>query len=424
MLRKCSHELRSAVAKVKWSVKPFCEEGKEPTASAKEKAALVARAMKGFRPDPAITDERDFKGLVYDIMDSFLLGLSVVEVLWHERNGERLPRAAMWVHPRHFAFTMSEGRLALFNGDGKITGYYKVDPFKFIVSSDQSQSGSVLGMGMVRPIAKFWSAWVFNFEWMMNFAQQFGTPFRTATYKPGLAKEEIDKIENSLADSGNSRWALGPEGTVFEVSQPNSLGPDNAHRSLKNMADEEVQMLFLGQTATTSPTPGKLGNDESHMEVRRERIEELAQFVGTMLKQFSRAVVMANYGDDEETPEIAPDMTEPETPKEAADRTGALINTGLPFVAEKIYGDLNQPIPEKGDVVVQKGSGIGIMSDPKDTVIQPSFDEQVEQQTKMAEAMGANEPTKASGDFLKDWVAAKEKETLKKKRKSWITLRS
>jgi hypothetical protein len=47
MLKKCSHELRQAVSRVKYTVVPFVEkEGEDPTPTSVEKSDTVARAMR------------------------------------------------------------------------------------------------------------------------------------------------------------------------------------------------------------------------------------------------------------------------------------------------------------------------------------------------------------------------------------------
>ncbi len=418
MLRKCSHELRSAVSKCNFAVHPYCAEGEEPTESAKEKAALVKRAMQSMRPQPSCTEEKGFRGMVYDMLDSFLLGLSVVELVWQEKNGELLPRAASWVHPRHFGWTMDGGRLVLTGLDYKT--FIEMDERKFLVCPFQSQSGSVLGAGMVRPIAWWWSAMVFNREWMLTAAQKFGQPFRHITYKQGLPQEEIARLEAAADDAGAAGWMITPEGTLVTVQMPHSLGTDNPSRTIKAEADKEVQMLFLGQTSTTEATPGKLGGDDAKLEVRRERIEELASVVAEWLtQQFAAAVVLANYGTDDEVPTVAPDFSEPLSAVDAAVMVKTLMETGLPFTAEEIFHLLNMPVPEKGDLVVQRGT-LGIMQDPAEQPVQPTLEQQVEEQSALAEAAGAFDQPGVEAKAAK--AKSAQKKTISPTQ-TWITQR-
>lgn len=412
MLRKCSHELRSATSRCKFVAHPYSENGKEPTKRAKEKADLVNRAMKGFRPNP-FTDEKDFQGYLYDFSDAFLVGVGMCEFQWHEVNGELLPRASTWVHPRHISFDNS-GEMVIVQGN--VRDFRKLDPNKFFVSQFQSDSGSSLACGMIRPLAWWWSALVFNREWMFAGAQRFGNPFRTVTHK-NLSGPDLDKLEASLESSGDSGWLLVPEGTVVTVTPAQSLGPDNPRRFIKAEADQEVQMLFLGQTSTTTATPGKLGGEDAGLEVRRERVEEMAAWVANGLTgQFASAVLRANYGNDYERPTVLPDFTEPESKIEAATRVAAELNTGLPLLAEEVYKDLGRKMPEPGDQTVQRGT-LGVMSDVE-TPIQPTLDEQA-QQMEMA-AQFQQEPAFGKDSvpiFFKNKSVKAESNGVKKKRK-------
>jgi phage gp29-like protein len=390
VLKKCQHELRSAVSTTKFSVHPFAEEGKKPTKSAEAKAALVRKAMFSFRPDPRVTDEHGFDGMVYDLANAYLIGLSLVELQWHNVEGNKLPRACTFVHPAHIVLD----DLAMINITNSVSG--ETIPFNpnYFISVFQSQSGSAYAMGMVRSVGWWWSAMLATQQWIFGSAQKYGSPYTFLTYARALMgnKPELDKIEQSLNASGANRWIMAPEGCEADLKPPGTMGSDNPQRYLKEQADKEVMMLFLGQTSSTNSEPGKLGNNDQHMEVRTERKEGVAKWIGSILtEQFAPAILRRNFnGDDTECPTVEPDLTEVETRTEAAQRVAQEISTGLPFVAEEIYKDLNRKVPEEGDRTVQRGQ-LGIMRNPEETPIQPGLEEQVEQQEMIAEAAGAFE---------------------------------
>lgn len=387
VLKKCQHELRSAVSTTKFSVHPFAEEGKKPTPRAEEKAALVRKAMTSFRPDPQVTDEHGFDGMIYDLANAYLIGLTVVEQQWHNVDGALLPRACTFVHPAHIVLD----DLAKIQLSNSISGQtIPFDPNYFMSSVFQSQSGSAYAMGMVRSVGWWWAAMLATQQWIFGSAQKYGSPYTFLTYARSLMgnKAELDKIEESLSNSGANRWIMAPEGCEADLKPPGTMGTDNPQRYLKEQADKEVMQLFLGQTSSTNAEPGRLGNNDQHMEVRAERKEGVAKWIGTTLtEQWAPAILRRNYGEDGECPRVAPDLTEVETRLQTAQRVAAEINTGLPFVAEEVYDELNRKIPQEGDLTVQRGQ-LGTMSDPAGTPIQPTLEEQVEQAGMIAEARG------------------------------------
>jgi len=418
MLRKCSHELRGAVAQTKFQVHPYCEDGQEPSAKAKEKADLVKRAFASFRPQMG-SDEKDFRGLIYDITDMVLLGVSVNEIVWHEVKGELLPRASAWVNPRHFVFT-HDGKMTVqpikkgksfdvmrWNNSGKGEPV-EIDDTKFLVAQYQSQSGSVLGCGLIPVVAWWWAAMVFNREWMLSYAQKFGTPFKFLTYRAGSTQEEIDQLEAYAQKADGASHLIAPEGTAATVTPPGRMGADNAHVNIRRQADEEVQMLFLGQTSTTTATPGKLGNDDSKMDVRREKIEEITSCVDAVLEGFARTIIRVNYGDEDDCPTVKADFSEPLKHMEAAQMVATLMGTGLPFNADDIYKLVGQKMPEAGDLVVKQGT-LGTMQDPAAQLVQPTPEQQMEQQAAMQQAMQPQgEPGADGGDGEEPWTQARQ----------------
>lgn len=388
MLKKCQHELRSAVSQTNFSIHPFAVKGKEPTTRAKEKADLVEKAMTSFRPRPDVTDEWGFQGMVYDLTNAYLIGMTLVEMQWYTDKGDLLPRASTFCHPAHIVLNDA----ACINIANSRTGStIPCNPDFFLTSVYQSQSGSVYSMGMVRSVGWWWAAMLAAQQWMFGGAQRYGAPYTFLTYARALMGNtvELDKIEASLQSSGANRYIMAPEGTTADLKPPGSLGPENPQRYIKEQADREVMQLFLGQTSSTQGEAGSLGgNGEQHMEVRAERREAVSRWIGNVLsEQFAPAILRRNYGEDSECPKVLPDFTETESRLEAAQRVAVEINTGLPFVAEEMYQDLNRTVPEAGDMTVQRGT-LGVMSDPAETPIQPTLEEQVEQQSMIAEASG------------------------------------
>ena len=392
MLKKCDSELREAVCSVKFHAHPYCEEGEEPTQSAKEKADLVNRCIKNMTPN-AFNDERDFKGMLYHLCGAFLNGIVLEELIWGEPvmvNGsaERRPRAAAFVHPRHYTFG-SDGSLAVYDDlyNRLYAAASKVgqtpDKDKFICGQFYSNSGSTLGAGFIRPLIWWFCAVIWGQEWMLQTAQYFGTPFIALSYKQGV---DLKNAWAFLQKASVTKKLLHPEGTDAKVFSAELLSADNPQRYLCDEADKQCQLELLGQTLTSdSPKSGggTRAQGEVHMDVRHDRIEGIARWLcAEPLAQFARACVRVNWGQDaDEMPTIEADFSKPMDAMERAQFLTAISATTIPLPAEDTYKTLGLSMPEEGDKVIVGGK-IGLLGDteteisanPAPPVMSPHFD--------------------------------------------------
>ena len=364
MLRKCCQEIRGAVKATKFRTYPYALEGEEPSPMALKKQKAVKLAMTNFKPNP-FSDEKAFSGLVYDITDAFLCGIMMSEIVYQERPVKFggipyiLPRAAAWVHPRHFTFT-NEGLIAI-GENGKQFTYatqpYKLpDPNRYICAQFDGRTGSSLGAGLLRPLAWWCSAVMFNRDWMFQFAQNWGQPWRWATYKEGTGDDEMQRISKMLDSVGNAGWGMFQEGLDVKVVPQQNLGADNPHRFVQAEADRNCQILLLGQTATTEGTSGKMGGEDTRENVKEGNVEQVASWVGeTLTQQFATAVCRLNFGNDDEVPVIESDFTHSPDPNQVATRWSTLKGTGAPLSADQFYKDNGLNQPKEGDVVLVDG---------------------------------------------------------------------
>lgn len=363
MFRKCAHELRSTVSSVRYTVHPYHEPNKQPSAKAKAKADCVARGLTAWRPDP-FSDEKEFDGLVYHLLDSVLSGITLCEIQWQVMAGEILPRAATWVHPRQYTFS-NGGKVSIW--DMNFKAMVVPDPDKFMVMQYLSDSGSALGCGLMRPLGWYWSGLVFNREWMLKFGQKYGSGFFKLFYPDGATETELQKLEGFAAESLNKGWILLRKDLEdAEYHPPTALTQDNPHKAQIDEANEAAQMLLLGQTATTNGNKGSSGintnNNQVQLGVLTSRKEELASAVAKgPVTQLARAICRVNFDDDSECPVILPDMTTPMTAAEKGQIVGALNGSNAPMVLSDYYELTGTQVPTHGQQVIIPATGkIGV----------------------------------------------------------------
>ena len=269
----CVQEYTDGICGKKVHFEPYCEEGEEPSDSAMERCKLVSAAYRNMRPDAA-ADENGFDGTVKDIIAGRFHGQSLLEIDWLDtwRDGSRfvknisglgnvaVPRATYWVHPVCYAYDMS-GRLGLrmsltdqSSGQSiqtatklaKSTKMGKlnqnpgqlnyVDPpawnfvsaqprpsmlfefprNKFLISILKAKTGTALGGSCLRPLAWWWVASNFCGDWLLNYAQLFGIPFRKATYKANTSETVKAEIRQMLQSAGSSGYVLLPDSAELE----------------------------------------------------------------------------------------------------------------------------------------------------------------------------------------------------------------
>lgn len=387
MLRKCSHELRSAVATTRFVVKEYAAvKSKEASSKAKEKADLVRRAMANFAP-AQFTDERGWHSMIYDLCDAMLTGISTVEMLWHPvtdwgSGPEKLPRAAAWAHPRHFTFTQSGvlmrcssnaySQFLTFPGQEGSYNATLLSPTAFLCAQFKSQTGSALAEGFIRPLALDWAGMTFCYEPMLVAAQNFGAPFVDLTYASGMQKEQIDELIRRIEYGLSNHVFAHVEGSTLVMEAGKATGgSDNAQKVIMELADLHCMELLLGTDATTKSKSGLnagTADNSSQDKTKNERVRALAHWVANeVLSHFVDAVLYQNYGKNDpsalsEKPTIEPDFTQPLTAQEKGAVITALASCKTPMLVEDYYELIGTTSPDEGDKVINPSTGeIGLI---------------------------------------------------------------
>lgn len=98
-----------------------------------------------------------------------------------------------------------------------------------------------------------------------NFAEIFGLPFREARYD-GYNQVVQQQLETALQNMGSSGYAILPRESELKLHESrNPQGSSELFDMLRQACNQELSVLILGQTETTTKTQGKLGgNDDTH----------------------------------------------------------------------------------------------------------------------------------------------------------------
>ena len=425
--RKCAMELRQAVKMVNFKVDPYAEEGKDPTPEALEKSRFVHRCLSSFQPD-RFTDEDAFKGMIFDLTDAVLIGVSIVELLWTdgatdpEGHPENRIRASAWVHPKHYGVTenggigvedMSRGDPLAFNF--QFAKGIRNNPSKYLVARYKSKSGSPLGAGEARCLAICWVNIMFAVDWIRNGGQKFGTPFIAIPYTPGIPESERIKFEMAAKRAASLGYMVYPRSTPDqkpEFYDAKNVNSDNPIRIMVDLAEKWCVQLLLWQTLTSDTGDGGEGGGafalgKVHSGVRQEKLEGIADWIAEIIeRQLAVSLLQENYGNADECPHVKADFTHVETPMEATQRITMATNARIPLLADETYVAIGMTQPQEGDHVIYNGE-IKVQGKPLSD--EEKFAQQMDQQVQQAEAQMALQ-AEAQGESQGDQPTEEESE--------------
>jgi len=352
VLAKNQHEVRDAVRMTKFVARPFAPEGEEPTKSALQKASFVNACLKSFSPVPG-TDERGWIDTLYQAANGINMP-TVLEVLWERSAGDWHPRATAWVAPRQTGFDRA-GRLGFTADRPPIAGPIGVVPPKdsdaFLVFLYDTRSGPATMTGLLRPLTWWWGGMMYGRDWLMRYAEMFGLPFRKAIVDPSLPATELAKIDAMLAALGSAGYVRVPPGSELEFVEAKGVSTDNPQRFMLEHGDRYCNLLYLGQTLT-STTPeaggGTRAQGEVHAGIRRERIDGLCAWIAENLTlQLVRAIIKRNWGTVDECPILVPDYSESIAPKEQAEIIEIYDRAGWELDEQSIAEISSLPLKKK-----------------------------------------------------------------------------
>jgi phage gp29-like protein len=382
-LRKALNEVSGAVSRLKMEIKPAIREGsEEPTPQAIKIQEVVERAINSYAPKPGHW-ELDTGQMVNALIDAYAKGISVMEIVWQSENNIISPRCYAPVPAKYLAFPQFSNevdRLMIAPGGANNSTLEDFPPDRFVIGV-WSQGGShpIYGANL-RALTKYWLASVYGLGWLMQFAQLFGIPMRTA--KTDGSQEALDKAEEMLESIGASGWAATGPGVDFEIHSAISGSGDALPQShLMDVADRACDILMLGQTLTTDNTgTGSRALGDVHAGIRSEVLQSVSSWVAAIVTtQLIPAIVRMNFGAvaSEDMPYCEMEIPIVKDEKAAAERVKLYKEIGVEMPRQWVYEELGIPMPNEGEQIFGEEIEDDIDLLPVDD-LEPSIDPMVE----------------------------------------------
>lgn len=287
-----------------------------------------------------------FRGLLKDLLDSLGKGYSASEIIW-QRGAQWLPVRYEHRDPRFFQFDQVSRRELRLRDEADLMNGLQLAPYKFIVHVPHLKSGLPIRGGLARLAAWAWMCKNYTVKDWMAFAEVFGMPLRVGKYRPGANSDDISILKMAVANLGSDAAAVIPESMLIDlVERKGGAGGETVFQVLADWFDSQVSRGILGQTASSSGTPGRLGDDKLQSEVRDDiRDDDAEQLAETINRDLVRAYIDLNFGPQENYPQVILRDVSQEDVAAISDSLAKLVPLGLKVEQSVVRDRLGWPDP-------------------------------------------------------------------------------
>lgn len=294
----------------------------------------------------------EINGLLTGLLDALGKGYSAVELIW---NTDRAPWTPtyVWRDPRFFRYDRETGQTLLLAPSYASEGQ-PLPPYRFIVHQPRLKMGLPIRGGLARLCAATHLCGILALEDWLLFAEVFGMPLRVGRYGSSASPEDIELLKTAVAGLGHDAAAVLHESMriEFQAAAPGAGGADLYERLLDNLY-KLVSKAILGRSDAADATSGKLGNEQTSSEVRRDILESDAEELSATLNaQLVRPFIDLNFGPQARYPTLKLYVPDQEDLAGLVDMLAKLVPLGLRVEQSIIRDKFGLPDPEPdGDLL-------------------------------------------------------------------------
>lgn len=362
VLKKDTDTMASAVRALNFTVAPYADAGKEPTAAAQKAAKVVEAAMWQRKRQKAGEWGHSFLDLVECMVHAQYRGITVHEV--EAARTKDLVYAAVFhpIPPQFYGWETDEGKTdrLLMYPDGQNYGS-KGQPFpehKFIIAMNTKGPDHPLFNNSYQALVGWFGAAMWGKTWFLQYCNRFGKPVTIYTV-PDEAQAQLKRAE-LLANPAVTDIVKVGEQTKVEVMSATG-GASLPQGELLKMAEAACHKLILGQTLTsdTSDNGGSLAQAKVHDGVKKSEELKMGEWVCDILNsQLVPMIIAWNFGrvGGIELPEIRCAMPDAQMNMAKIAYYQALKDLGVDVPKSKVYDDLGLPMPDESVETMGWGS--------------------------------------------------------------------
>ena len=241
---------------------------------------------------------------IYEIMEQMLeapyFGYVPMEILWRYEGGFLVPKAIQ-EKPRQW-FHFDSNNLLRFKSKGNPQGQL-VEQYKFLVIQNKPTYTNPYGKKLLSKC--FWNVYYKRnaIKFWARFAEKFGFPYLVGKLPPAFFEEKYDEMLDLLDDMIQDGTIVVPEGTTVDILEASKTSSADIFLRLADFNNAEISKALLSHTGSTDSTPGRLGNDNTALEVRADIIESDARrFVCKPFNQLIRRIINFNFQNPKDYP--------------------------------------------------------------------------------------------------------------------------
>lgn len=290
-----------------------------------------------------------FRFMLKDLLDGLGKGFSVCEINWNRSLPQWKPLGYDWRDPHFFQFDrIRRTEIRLKDETGGMDGL-PLAPFKFITHVPKIKSGIPIRGGLARLATWAYMCKNYSIKDWLAFAEVYGMPMRMGKYGPNASDADKDVLRMAVANLGTDAAAIFPESMQIELVE---AGGKNASadffQRLADYFDSQVSKGILGQTASASGTPGKLGDEKLQAEVRDDiRDDDAAQLEATLQRDLVQPFVDLNFGTRDDYPQIQMRAADAYDIASMSEALSLLVPLGLRVEQSVVRDRMGLPDPDK-----------------------------------------------------------------------------
>ena len=295
----------------------------------------------------ALVKGAGFRTLVKDLLDALGKGFSVSEIIWDRSKSRWVPKRFEWRDPHFFQFDLLTRREVRLRDEADLVNGLPLTPYGFIVHTPRIKTGIPIRGGLAKLAAWAFMCKGYTIKDWLVFAEVLGMPLRLGKYGSGASEGDKDVLRMAVANLGVDASAIVPDSMVIELLERKATGGETVFQVLAEYLDAQISKGILGQTASATGTPGKMGDEKLQAEVRDDiRDDDAEQLEATLQRDLIIPFVDLNFGPQEEYPTLQLRAVKQEDIKALSEALKIFIPLGLRVEQSVVRDKLGLPDPD------------------------------------------------------------------------------
>ncbi|WP_447776336.1 DUF935 domain-containing protein [Variovorax boronicumulans] len=271
------------------------EEGDGKSAAARD---LCEQWMRSAPPNKL----SDWLEVMWQMSASIFTGYRAHEVVWGMADGKFLPVEVIDRPNRRFLFNPESDPLLISRGN--LMGA-PVEPYQFVISRNMPTYDNPYGVALFSSCYYPWLYKTGGWRYLVKYCERHGLPWPVARYPQGASDEDINKLDQALAEMIESAYLVTQDGNGVELLSPKGGGSDLPQERLIVLANREMSKAITSQAMVGEAM--EVGS-RAAAETAKERQDEVhdsdRDIAAAGMSHIFKWITLFNFGDDVAPPKL------------------------------------------------------------------------------------------------------------------------